>query len=187
MSQPQLRRHRSALHCRDMADAMLFVPGGAVVAAVRRWLQSILEQAQLPTNAVIPPADALTWLAMALVWEHQHVSVLVVCFAAGGVLCDSWCTPQEHKLEIIATAHPNPTKWPQEDVNPEHPAAEDCEVEATVDPAAAGAAPAAVSATAAAPAAACQPAAPAAAAGPLTEGVVDVSGSKRRSGCCTIQ
>lgn len=113
---------------------------------------------------------------------------------AGGVLCDSWCTPQQHKLDIIATAHPNPTQWPREEVTPAVPATEDCQVQATVDPAASASGPAA--ATAAVPqAAACaapQPTpapAAAAAAGPLTDGVLEVcgcGGGRGGGGGCTI-
>ena len=31
--------------------------------------------------------------------------------SAGGVLNDDWVTPNKTKLEIIANAHPNPTKF----------------------------------------------------------------------------
>lgn len=107
----------------------------------------------------------------------------------GGVLCDSWCTPQQHKLDIIATAHPNPTAWPKEEVHPQAPAPGECEVQATVDPASAGgAAPVAAAAPAACMAAAPAAAAPpAAAAGPLTEGAIDVSDRPCCGACCAIQ
>lgn len=105
----------------------------------------------------------------------------------GGVLCDSWCTPQQHKLDIIAEAHPNPTVWPKDEVQPQAPEPQDCEVQATVDPATA--APAAAAAPAA-PAVPCAPAAPAPAAGgpagPMTDGAVEVS-QPFNCTCCNIQ
>ena len=57
---------------------------------------------------------------------------------AGGVLQEDWKTPHDHKLEIIARAHPNPTAWPLAgtEVIAVAPAAEDTEVAAEVDPAA---------------------------------------------------
>lgn len=84
--------------------------------------------------------------------------------------------PHQHKLDIVARAHPNPTKWPQDEVTPAAPAPEDCQVESTVDPAAFGGAPAACAAEPAA--AGAEPAAPVAAAvpaAPLSAGEVEAS------------
>ena len=59
------------------------------------------------------------------------------CFAPpGGVLQDDWLTPHDHKLSIIAMAHPNPSQWPKDPVQPAAPTPEQCRVEAKVDPAA---------------------------------------------------
>lgn len=84
----------------------------------------------------------------------------------GGVLQDDWKNPHDHKLEIIARAHPNPTKWAPAgtEVIAVAPAADETAVESGVDPAAfAKAAPAAspVQVTAAAGGAAAAPAPPA--------------------------
>ncbi|WIA08695.1 hypothetical protein OEZ85_008120 [Tetradesmus obliquus] len=94
----------------------------------------------------------------------------------GGILQEDWATPHQHKLDIVARAHPNPTKWPQDEVTPAAPAPEDCQVESTVDPAAFGGAPAACAAEPAA--AGAEPAAPVAAAvpaAPLSAGEVEVT------------
>jgi hypothetical protein len=88
-------------------------------------------------------------------------------------------TPHQHKLDIVARAHPNPTKWPQDEVTPAAPAPEDCQVESAVDPAAFGGAPAACAAEAAAGAQQAAPPVAAAAAAvpaePLSAGTVEVS------------
>jgi len=54
------------------------------------------------------------------------------------VLQDDWRTPHQHKLEITAAAHPNPTRWELTgtEVFPEAPLPEDTVVESGVDPAA---------------------------------------------------
>jgi hypothetical protein len=114
--------------------------------------------------------------------DAQWRGVLRVVCLQGGILQEDWVTPHQHKLDIVARAHPNPTKWPQDEVTPAAPAAEDCQVESTVDPAAFGGAPAACAAEAAAgaepaaqPACAAAPAAAVVPAEPLSAGTVEVS------------
>lgn len=60
----------------------------------------------------------------------------------GGILEDDWQTPNQHKLDIIAKAHPAPTRFPQWQVVPAAPSPEQCQVQATFEPAAAACDPA---------------------------------------------
>lgn len=96
----------------------------------------------------------------------------------GGILQDDWTTPHEHKLDIVAKAHPNPTKWPQDEVTPVAPSPEQCEVEPAVDTTAfsggGGAAASEGNGPVACDGAAPPPPAPAAAAEPLSSGDIQV-------------
>lgn len=93
--------------------------------------------------------------------------------SSGGVLADDWKTLHQHKLDIIASAHPNPTRWQLSgtEVTPTPPAPEETGVASEVDTSAFSA-PTAAAAAATAPAPAACGAAAAAGAGAAPNGTL---------------